>query len=129
VLANVKTFLVIAALSGGLAVMLGAFGAHGLKGTLAAPLLATFQTAVQYQFYHSLALLLVAVLMHQGLSGGWITASAVLFALGMVFFCGSLYALALGGPRWLGPVTPLGGLMFIAGWGALLMAVLSTKNV
>ncbi len=102
----------------GLSVMLGAFGAHLLKARLTEQSLATFQTGVLYQFIHSLALILVGLLsMHFADEykkkierPGWF------FAAGIVLFSGSLYSLALGGPRWLGPVTPLGGLSFMIGW-------------
>ncbi len=100
------------------AVMLGAFGAHALRAKLTPEALAVWQTAVQYQFYHALGLLLVAVLLRQD-EGVWLRAGAVAFAAGILLFSGSLYGLALGGPRWLGPVTPLGGLAFILGWACL----------
>jgi uncharacterized membrane protein YgdD (TMEM256/DUF423 family) len=110
-----RTFLLLGALSAGLAVGAGAFGAHGLRARLSPDLLAVFETAARYQMYHALGLLAVAWHVSRGGSGlaGW------LFVAGTVLFCGSLYLLALGGPRWLGPVTPLGGLCFIAGWAAL----------
>ncbi len=114
-----QTFLTLASLSGLLAVALGAFGAHALKTRLDAYALTVYETAVQYQFYHSLALLAVALyLMHQpqaalARSAGW------LFVAGMVLFSGSLYVLAFSGVKWLGAITPLGGLCFIAGWGCL----------
>ncbi|SMF12318.1 Uncharacterized membrane protein YgdD, TMEM256/DUF423 family [Alteromonadaceae bacterium Bs31] len=119
-----KIFLLVGTAGAALAVVLGAFGAHGLKGSLSEALLNAYQTGVQYQFYHSLALLLVAILLRQGLEGTWILVSGALFIAGLLFFSGSLYALALGGPRWLGPITPLGGLMFIAAWCSLFIAVL-----
>ena len=103
---------------GGLSVMLGAFGAHSLKASLTEKSLATFQTGVQYQFMHSLALIQVGIRAMQFSDEhqkkiqrpGWF------FAIGILLFSGSLYSLALGGPRWLGPVTPLGGLSFMIGW-------------
>jgi uncharacterized membrane protein YgdD (TMEM256/DUF423 family) len=103
---------------GGLSVMLGAFGAHSLKEQLTEKSLATFQTGVLYQFMHSLALILVGILsLHFSDEHkkkierpGWF------FLAGIVLFSGSLYSLALGGPRWLGPVTPLGGLSFMIGF-------------
>ena len=106
---------------GGLSVMLGAFGAHSLKERLTEKSLATFQTGVLYQFMHSLALILVGILAMQFAEEhqkkvqrpGWF------FLAGIILFSGSLYSLALGGPRWLGPVTPLGGLSFMIGWGLL----------
>lgn len=114
-----KWFLLLGAVNGVLAVTLGAFGAHGLKGSLTASALTTWQTAVQYQFYHVFALLMVAMFLLHQLSGFWLTLAGICFALGIALFCGSLYWLALGGPRWLGPITPLGGLLFIIGWCAL----------
>ena len=106
---------------GGLSVMLGAFGAHSLKASLTEKSLATFQTGVQYQFMHSLALILVGILMLSlsEESNKRLNRSGWFFAVGILLFSGSLYSLALGGPRWLGPVTPLGGLCFIIGWFTL----------
>jgi uncharacterized membrane protein YgdD (TMEM256/DUF423 family) len=111
-----KHFLLIAGLSGLVAVILGAFGAHGLRGKITPELLAAFQTGVQYQFYHTLALLLVAVLLLRFPEFSSLHWVGLAFVAGLLLFSGSLYALALGGPRWLGPVTPLGGVCFIAGW-------------
>lgn len=119
-----KYFLVFAALNGLLAVGLGAFGAHALKAKLSPAMLAVWQTAVQYHFYHVLALIGVVLMLRQGWQSGWLAISGWLFCLGILLFCGSLYALALGGPRWLGPVTPLGGLAFMVGWISLLFAAL-----
>ncbi len=116
-----KLFLTITAASGALAVILGAFGAHALKARLDEQALAVWQTAVQYHFVHTLALLGLSILMQQTTRSSALTTSAVLFTLGMLFFSGSLYLLALGGPRWLGPVTPLGGALFIAAWSSLLI--------
>lgn len=114
-------FLILAALSGLSAVMLGAFAAHGLKARLSESALSAFETGVQYQMYHALALLGVLALMR------WLGPTLSLqvagwaFVAGIVLFSGSLYGLALGGPRWLGPVTPLGGLLFMVGWAALVI--------
>ncbi len=117
--------LCLAALSAAFAVGFGAFGAHALKAVLSDAKLATYQTAVAYHFYHSLALLGLGVARLALGPNPWLSASALCFVLGLLCFCGSLYALALGGPRWLGPITPLGGLLFILGWLAL--AVAATK--
>jgi uncharacterized membrane protein YgdD (TMEM256/DUF423 family) len=114
-----KHFLVIAAFSGFLAVALGAFGAHALKGRLPPDLMTVYQTAVQYQFYHTLALLGVAVLLLQFPRHSLLVAGGGFFALGLVLFSGSLYALSFSGMRWLGAITPLGGLAFMLGWLAL----------
>lgn len=115
--------LIVGALYGFLGVALGAFGAHGLKARLSPELLTVWKTAVEYQFYHALALLLVALLASQrpsALLGG----AGLCFALGVLVFSGSLYAYALSGLRWLGAITPLGGLLFLAGWALLLWAAL-----
>ena len=109
---------VLAALSALIAVALGAFGAHVLKGRLAADLLTIFETGVRYHFYHALALFAVAWATHLGGQGlargaGWC------FIAGTVLFSGSLYVLALSGVRWLGAITPLGGAAFLLGWGLL----------
>lgn len=115
----IKLFLVFAALNGALAVALGAFGAHALKQSLSAEALQIWQTAVHYHFVHLLALLALGFMLKtKGASFAGLV-SGVAFIIGIILFCGSLYALALGGPRWLGPITPLGGLSFIVGWLAL----------
>jgi uncharacterized membrane protein YgdD (TMEM256/DUF423 family) len=111
-----KNFLVAAALSGFLAVALGAFGAHGLKQRLSADLLAVFQTGVQYHFYHTFALLAVGLLMLQMPTSGALRWSGILFIAGIVVFSGSLYILSLTGVRWLGAITPLGGVAFLVAW-------------
>lgn len=118
-----KIFLLISALSGGLAVCLGAFAAHGLKSRLSVELLSAFKTGVDYQFYHTLALIAVALLLQQITASTPLLVSAWLLVAGMVLFSGSLYLMALGGPKWLGPITPLGGLCFIAAWGCLAWAI------
>jgi uncharacterized membrane protein YgdD (TMEM256/DUF423 family) len=116
-----KLFFAIGSISGFLGVMLGAFGAHALKGRLDAELLATFEVGVRYQMYHALALLAVGWAATRW-PGAAVTASGWLFVAGTVIFSGSLYALALSGARWLGAITPLGGLAFLAGWLCLAWA-------
>ena len=101
-----------------LAVTLGAFGSHSLKAVLAPEMLAVFETGVRYQMYHALALLAVGWAAHQYPQASFHIAGW-LFAAGIIVFSGSLYVLALSGVRWLGAVTPLGGLCFLAGWGTL----------
>ena len=126
-----KSFLVLASVSGAVSVALGAFGAHGLKKILPAESILTFETGVRYQFYHSFALLAVALLFNK-LPGKLLLWSGYFFVTGIVLFCGSLYALAFiqdtqsVGLRKLGIVTPFGGLFFIAGW--LLLALAAWKN-
>lgn len=102
-----------------LAVALGAFGAHALKGRLDEYALGVFHTAVQYHFYHSLALLAVGVLAVTQPQTALLKTSGWMFILGILIFSGSLYLLSLTGVRWLGAITPLGGLAFLAGWACL----------
>jgi len=118
-----RTFLAIGALSAGLAVVAGAFGAHGLRARLSPDMMAVFETAARYHMYHALGLLAVAVVAGRVTERGAVLAGW-LFVAGTVLFSGSLYLLALGGPRWLGAVTPLGGLCFIVGWLALAWSAL-----
>lgn len=110
----------LAAIFGGLAVVLGAFGAHALRARVDERALAAFETAVRYQMYHALALFVAAALISRGLTQASMAAWA--FTTGIVLFSGSLYGLALSGQRWLGPVTPLGGVAFLAGWVLLALA-------
>ncbi len=111
-----KTFIVAGVLAMALGVILGAFGAHGLKNRLSPELLVIYHTGVEYHLYHALGLILVGILCVQfpqveGLrTGGW------LLLAGIAIFSGSLYLLAISGLRWLGAITPIGGVAFIAGW-------------
>lgn len=124
-----KTFLTIAAIAGFLAVALGAFGAHGLRGRLTPELMSAFETGVQYHFYHTLALLAVAVLMNTNVDAPALNVGGGLFVVGIVLFSGSLYLMALTGTRWLGAITPMGGVAFLAGWLCLAWsAIRSTGN-
>jgi uncharacterized membrane protein YgdD (TMEM256/DUF423 family) len=111
-----RAFVVWGAVLGFLAVALGAFGAHGLREHLTAESLAIYQTGVQYQMAHALALLLVAALFDRVGLGKVV---AWLFIFGVLIFSGSLYLLAITGQRWLGAITPLGGLCFLVGWVTL----------
>ncbi len=108
---------------GFLGVVFGAFGAHVLKTRLTPELLGAWKTAVEYQLWHALALVLVGVLATQKPSTA-ITNSAICFALGVLLFSGSLYLLALSGVRWLGAITPIGGVLLLAGWALLFWAAL-----
>jgi len=100
-------------------VMIGAFGAHGLKALLTADQLAIYHTGVDYQFVHALALLLLGTLAHHQSPKAWQVA-AILFIAGVFIFSVSLYLLVLTDTAWLGAITPIGGVSFIAGWAALL---------
>lgn len=122
-----RFFLMIAAVSGFLAVIIGAFAAHGLKKMLAPEMIEVVKTGVQYQMYHALALLLVGLWLRHKPETSGLKAGGLAFILGTLLFSGSLYALALDAPRWLGPVTPLGGLCFLLGWLLLLSAAWRIK--
>ncbi len=123
-----RVFLAIAAIFGGLSVAAGAFGAHALKERLSERSLEIFETAAQYQMYHALALLLVALLLTQeDFPQPVLVASGWTFIIGILIFSGSLYALSLTGIKVLGAITPLGGAAFIAGWGALAIAAFTFK--
>ncbi|KPK48460.1 MAG: hypothetical protein AMS22_15265 [Thiotrichales bacterium SG8_50] len=121
-----KLFVLTGALICALAVAFGAFGAHALKARLAPDAMAVYQTAVQYHFYHALGLVLVGLAVAHWPDSGWIRASGWTMLTGIVLFSGSLYLLALTGQRWLGAVTPVGGLAFIASW--VLLAVGAFKG-
>jgi uncharacterized membrane protein YgdD (TMEM256/DUF423 family) len=114
-----RTFLLIGSVLGFLGVTFGAFGAHGLKPRLSADMLAVFETGVRYHMYHSLALLLVAAAIGHIGEARLLTAAGWFFFAGILLFSGSLYALALSGVGMLGAITPLGGLLFLIGWGCL----------
>ena len=121
-----RLFLLSGSVFGFLSVALGAFAAHALKEKLDAYSLGVFQTGVQYQFFHALALLLVGLLSHTVNPEGF-KAAGFSFLFGIVVFSGSLYLLAFTGVKWLGAITPIGGLGFLVGWVALFLSVL--KNV
>lgn len=119
-----KLMLVVGGANAAMVVILGAFGAHALKARLAPEMMAIYQTAIQYHLFHALGLLVI------GLLALWFPASAYLrwagwfmFA-GIVLFSGSLYLLSLSGVRWLGAITPLGGLAFIIAWVLFCLGVL-----
>ena len=123
-----KFFLITGSLLGALSVALGAFGAHSLKRIVSPEAVATFETGVRYQFYHTFALLLIAVL-YEKFPNKWLVWAGNSFLLGILLFCGSLYLLTLlnatntVGLRKIGIVTPFGGLFFIAGWLLLMWGV------
>lgn len=120
-------FGIIGGIAGFLAVALGAFGAHGLQGRLSPAQLETFETAVRYQMYHALALLLVAALAGRGgVQGGGLAGWG--FTVGIVLFSGSLYLMLATGQRWLGAVTPVGGVAFLIGWAALTWGFIQARG-
>ena len=127
-----KAFLIVSSLSGALSVALGAFGAHGLKKVLPPEAILTFETGVRYQFYHTFALLAIAI-MYEKLPAKSLVWAGYFFITGMILFCGSLYCLAfiqdshLVGLKKLGIITPFGGLFFIAGWLLLFFSTLKSS--
>jgi len=116
-----RIFFALGSLSAFLGVALGAFAAHALKSRLDADLMATFEVGVRYQMYHAFALLAVAWAQSRW-PGEVLTAGGWLFVAGTVLFSGSLYVLSLTGTRWLGAITPIGGLALLAGWLCLAWA-------
>ena len=127
-----KALLIFSGLSAMVAVIFGAFAAHALKGQLSEYLLGVFETGVQYQFIHTLAILACGISLQLKLglkSQKYFFIAAICFIIGILCFSGSLYALALTGIKWFGPITPLGGLLFIIGWGAFSFAALNINEV
>ncbi len=116
-----RLFFALGSLSGFVGVLLGAFAAHGLKSRIGADALATFEIGVRYQMYHAFALLAVG-LAYAKWPGTALAASGWLFVAGTVVFSGSLYVLSFTGARWLGAITPFGGLALLAGWLCLAWA-------
>ena len=116
-----KTILMTAAASLALAVAIGAFGAHGLKPRLSEEMMQVYKTGVEYHFYHALGLLLIGIL-SASMQSGLLNWSALFLGLGIILFSGSLYLMAVTGIRWLGAITPLGGISFITGWALLFIA-------
>lgn len=117
-----KGYLLLALLSGFFAVSLGAFGSHGLKNIVSSEMVAIFNIAVEYQFYHTFALISVAI------SGHWLKSralnwSAYFFMIGTCLFSGSLYLYVLTGQKWVGPITPMGGGCLMLGWLLFALAV------
>jgi len=118
---NARIFIFSGALNGLLTVALGAFGAHALRSRITADLLDVYHTSSIYHGIHALGLIAVGLLLLQ-IKSRWAVAAGWLLLLGIVLFCGSLYALALTGMRPLGMVTPVGGVAFLAGWCCLCIA-------
>ncbi|NOR51006.1 MAG: DUF423 domain-containing protein [Gammaproteobacteria bacterium] len=122
-----KLFLIAAAVSGLLVVALGAFGAHALKGGLSLASMEIYKTAVQYQMFHTTALLIIGLLAIKFRESKTLRWSGYLMIAGIVLFSGSLYALSISGIRWLGLITPIGGILMIISW--LLLAFAAGKIV
>ena len=123
-----RLFLTVAAILAGLAVAAGAFASHALKERLTERALEIFETAARYQMYHALALFLVAILLSRTETIAPILSIAgYAFIAGITIFSGSLYALSLTDIKWLGAITPLGGVAFLVGWGCVAIAAWSFK--
>jgi len=122
-----RQFVVMGTIFAGIAVAAGAFGAHSLRGMLDAPMLAAFETAARYQMYHALGLCLVGLAIEQHPEGRYTTVGWF-FTIGILLFAGSLYSVSLTGVRWLGALTPLGGVAFITGWGLFAWEVWKSTN-
>lgn len=121
-----KTFLIIGSVLGALSVIIGAFGAHALKGLLESTgRIETFETAVKYQFFHALGLILLGILMFN-LKHQFFQYAGYSFVIGTIVFSGSLYILCLTGITKFGIITPLGGLVMIAGWIFLMLGIIKS---
>jgi uncharacterized membrane protein YgdD (TMEM256/DUF423 family) len=119
-----KLFLLLGSGNAALAVMLGAFGAHALKTRLDETLLKVYHTGVEYHFYHALGLILIGIIAMNTPATLWLKSSGWLMFVGIILFCGSLYLLCILNLRWLGMITPIGGLLFIFAWLSLCLFVL-----
>jgi uncharacterized membrane protein YgdD (TMEM256/DUF423 family) len=122
-----RAFFTIGSVLAFVGVALGAFAAHGLKERLAQDMLEIFKTGVQYQLVHALGLLAVGLAAARW-PGPWVYAGGWLLIAGILIFSGSLYALSLTGTRWLGAITPIGGICFLAGWFSLAYGVWSSSR-
>lgn len=121
-----KNFLLLAAISGFTGVTLGAFGAHGLRDSLTAEMMAIYKTGVDYQMWHALGLGLIAFLQRQARTDKLLCWAGGLMFAGIIIFSGSLYLLTITGIRWLGAITPIGGVALLSAWA--LIAVFAYKN-
>ena len=118
-----KLFLTLGGINAALVVMLGAFGAHGLKARMSADMLAVYQTGVHYHLFHALGLLVVGLVAMHISDSAYLRWSGWLMLVGIVLFSGSLYVLSVTGLRWLGAITPFGGVSFIAAWVLFVVAL------
>ncbi|GAK12038.1 DUF423 domain-containing protein [Geomicrobium sp. JCM 19039] len=118
------TWIAVGALFAALAVAIGAFGAHGLEGIVSSSMLENYETGVQYHMFHALGIIAVGLFATNQEMNGKLQAAALFMSVGIVIFSGSLYVMALTNMTWLGAITPIGGVSFIAGWVFLLVAAL-----
>lgn len=124
-----KFFIIAGAINAFLAVAFGAFGAHALKERLSERYLAIWETAVQYQMFHAIALIAIGILLHPNLLGasGLLSGAGYAILIGIIIFSGSLFVLALSGIGILGAITPIGGVAFLVGWVLLIVAVVKSS--
>lgn len=125
---NARWFLLLGAANAALAILLGAFGAHSLKTHLAVDMMAVYQTGLQYHLFHALGLLAAGFALKQIGDSAWLRWSGWLMLAGIVIFSGSLYILSVTGWKWLGAVTPLGGIAFMAAWVLFAVAVMKARK-
>ena len=118
-----KIFLILGGINAALVVLLGAFGAHGLKARMTAEMLAVYQTGVHYHLFHALGLIAVGLVATQIPASAYLKWSGWLMLAGIILFSGSLYVLSVSGLRWLGMITPFGGVAFIAAWIVFVIAI------
>ena len=121
-----KFYLALGCINAMLVVIIGAFGAHGLKVRLSVENMAVFQTAVQYHFYHAVGLILIGLIALQMPISPYLRWSAWLMLMGIVLFSGSLYALSITNIRWLGMITPFGGMAFTLAWLMLAIGIMKS---
>ena len=119
-----KSFLLLGSVNGMLAVIFGAFGAHALKARIDENLLKVFHTGVEYHFYHALGLILIGIIAVSIPVTTWVKSAGWMMFAGIILFSGSLYLLSILNMRWLGMITPIGGLLFILSWLSLTIAIL-----
>jgi uncharacterized membrane protein YgdD (TMEM256/DUF423 family) len=121
-----KVFLILGGINAALVVLFGAFGAHGLKARMTAEMLAVYQTGVHYHLFHALGLLAVGLVATQISGSAYLRWSGWLMLVGIILFSGSLYVLSVSGLRWLGMVTPFGGMSFIVAWILFVVAIVKS---
>lgn len=123
-----RLFLLLGSANAALAVMLGAFGAHALKARLDESLMKVYQTGVEYHFYHALGLIIIGIIAMNISMNLWLKSSGWMMFVGIVIFCGSLYLLSIFNLRWLGMITPIGGVLFILSWLSLCIAIIKINK-
>ncbi|RKZ43653.1 MAG: DUF423 domain-containing protein [Gammaproteobacteria bacterium] len=123
-----KFYLALGSINALLVIIIGAFGSHGLKAKLTVDNMAIYQTAVQYHFYHAVGLILVGLIAWHIPNSNYLRWSAWLMVMGIVLFCGSLYTLSITNIRWLGMITPFGGMAFILAWLFLSIGIIKSST-